>query len=91
MEKQMLFYRTFIEKEYYEERSSVYVAYYPTLGISDYSDTVEEVLPSIKDGIELAIEPLKKEGKEVPVDHVEKQIVTSAEITGPSCIKISFA
>ncbi len=91
MEKQMLNYRIIIEKEQYEDGSLVYVAYCPTLGISDYADSVEEVLSSIKDGIELAIESLAKEGKEVPVDNVEEQIVTSAKITIPSGIKISFA
>lgn len=87
----MLNYRIIIEKEYYEDGSLVYIAYCPTLGISDYGDTIEEVLASIKDGIELAIESLAKEGKEVPVDHVEEQIVTSARITVPSGIKISVA
>src|ERR1700683_4170376 len=91
MEKKMLNYRIIIEKENYEDGSLVYVAYCPTLGISDYGDTVEEVLASIKDGIELAIESLAKEGKEVPVDHVDEQIVTSAKITIPSGIKISLA
>lgn len=91
MEKQMLNYRIIIEKEQYEDGSLVYVAYCPTLGISDYGDTIEEVLASIKDGIELAVESLAKEGKEVPVDHVEEQIVTSAKITVPTGIKISVA
>ena len=88
-EKQLLNYRIIIEKERYEDGSLVYLAYCPTLGISDYGDTVEEVLASIKDGIELAVESLAKEGKEVPVDHIDEQIVTSAKITLPSGIKIS--
>lgn len=49
----MLNYRIINEKENYEDGSFVYVAYCPTLGISDYGDTVEEVLASIKDGIEI--------------------------------------
>lgn len=91
MEKKILNYRIIIEKEKYEDGSIVYVAYCPTLGISDYADTVEEVLSSIKDGIELAIESLAKEGQEVPVDHVEEQIITSAKIIVPSGVKISVA
>ncbi len=91
MEKNVLNYRIIIEKEQYEDGSSVYVAHCPTLGISDYGDTIEGVLASIKDGIELCIESLAKEGKEVPIDHVEEQIVTSAKITIPSHIKISVA
>ena len=87
----MLNYRIIIEKEHYEDGSLVYVAYCPTLGISDYGDTVEEVLASIKDGIELAIESLEKEGNEIPVDHVEEQIVTSTKITVPLGIKTFVA
>ncbi len=54
MEKKVLNYRIIIEKEQYEDGAPVYVAYCPTLGVSDYGDTIEEVLESIKDGIELA-------------------------------------
>ena len=91
MEKNVLNYRIIIEKEKYEDKSSVYVAYCPTLGISDYGNSIEEVLRSIKEGIELAVESLAKEGKEVPVDHVEEQIITSTRINIPSGIKISFS
>lgn len=91
MEKNVLNYRIIIEKEKYNDKSPVYVAYCPTLGISDYGDSVEEVLISIKDGIELAVESLAKEGKEVPVDRVEEQIITSAKINIPSGLKISFS
>lgn len=90
MQKTVLNYRIIIEKEKYEDGSSVYVAQCPTLNISDYADTIEGVLASIKDGIELAVELLVKEGKEVPLDHVEEQIITSAKITLPANIKVSL-
>lgn len=91
MEKNVLNYRIIIEKETYDDGSAVYVAACPTLGISDYGDTIEAVLASIKDGIELAVESLAKEGEEIPVDHVEEQIITSAKIRIPSGVKISLA
>lgn len=91
MEKRILNYRIIIEKEKYEDGAVVYVAYCPTLAISDYGDTVEDVLSSIKEGIELAVASLAKEGKEVPVDHIEEQMITSATIRLPSRIKISLA
>lgn len=91
MKTQVLNYRIIVEKEKYDDGSLVYVAYCPSLGISDYGDTVEDVLESIKDGIELAVESLAKEGQEIPVDHVEEQLITSAKITIPSNIKISLA
>ncbi len=81
MEKQILNYRIIIEPEKYKNGSTVYVAYCPTLGISDYGDTIEEVLQSIKDGIQLAVEFLTKEHKEVPNDRIEEQIITTASIT----------
>ena len=91
MEKNLFNYRIIIEPEKYENGSRVYVAYCPTLNISDYGDTVEEVLTSIKDGIELAVKHLAKAKKEIPVDNVEKQIITSAQITPPKNLKVSFA
>ena len=51
-------YRVIIEPEQYEDGSTVYVAYCPTLFISDYGDSVEEVLLSIQDGISLAVKNL---------------------------------
>ena len=91
MKTQIFNYRIIVEKEKYEDGSNVYVAYCPSLGISDYADTIEDVLASIKDGIELAIEVLAKEGQEIPVDNVEEQLITSAKITIPSGIKVSLA
>ena len=91
MEKNVLNYRIIIEREKNVDKSSVYVAYCPTLGISDYGDSVEEVLKSIKDGIELAVEALAKAGEEVPVDHIEEQIITSTKVTIPTGIKVSFS
>lgn len=91
MEKNVLNYRIIIEPEKYVDGATVYVAYCPTLGLSDYGSTIEEVLRSIKYGIELAVEHLAKEKKEIPVDHIEKQIITSTGIELPKYRKVSFA
>lgn len=80
MDKKVLDYRIIISPEKYDNGSTVYVAYCPSLGISDYGDSVEEVLSSIKAGIELAVESLAKEGKEIPMDAINEQIITSARI-----------
>ncbi|MBI2017598.1 type II toxin-antitoxin system HicB family antitoxin [Candidatus Daviesbacteria bacterium] len=53
------------------DRKTVYNAYCPTLGVADYGDSIDEALKSIKDGIELAIEVLRDEGQEVPVQMVD--------------------
>jgi len=91
MEKRVLNYRIIIEKEKYEDGKPVYVAYCPTLGISDYGDTIEETLKSIKEGMELAIESMAKQNEDIPLDHIEEQMVTSAKISLPPSLKVSFA
>lgn len=83
MDAKVLDYRIIIEPEKYKDGSVVYVAHCPTLGISDYGDSVEEVMESIKDGIKLAVESLVSEKQEVPVDEVSDQIITTARINFP--------
>ena len=87
MQKQVLNYRIIIEPEKMG-RKVVYNAYCPTLGVADYGDSIDEVLKSIKDGIELAIECLKDEGQEVPVDNVKQQVVVNTEVSVPQDTKI---
>lgn len=72
-------------------RKIVYNAACPTLGVYDYGDSIDEVLKSIKDGIELAIEYLRDEGQEVPVDNIEEGAVLTAKVTAPADIKIAIA
>ncbi len=83
MDAKVLDYRIIIEPEKYKDGSVVYVAHCPTLGISDYGDSVEEVMESIKDGIKLAVESLVSEKQEVPIDEVSDQIITTARINFP--------
>ena len=91
MEKKVLNYRVIINQEKYPDGKLVYVAYCPTLDISDYGDTVEQVMDSIKSGIELAIESLADENKEIPVDNIDTQIITAAQVNIPPKAKLSFA
>ena len=55
MESKVLNYRIIIEPEKMG-RKTVYNAYCPTLGVADYGNSIDEVLESIKDGIQLASE-----------------------------------
>lgn len=82
MEAQIANYRIIIEPEI-QNGSKVYNAYCPTLDIADYGDSIEKVLKSIHDGIELAIESLVEDGKEVPVDNIKEQFITSTEAKIP--------
>ncbi len=90
MEKQVLNYRIIIEPEKMGKKT-VYNAYCPTLGIADYGDSIDEVLKSIKDGIELALESLVEKGKEIPIDNIREQTVTTTEVRLPEGAKIAFA
>ncbi len=90
MQKQVLNYRIIIEPEKHG-RKTVYNAACPTLGVYDYGDSIDEVLKSIKDGIELALEYLTEEGKEIPVDNLKNQTVTTTEVDVPEGAKVSFA
>lgn len=82
MEKKVLNYRVIIEPEKMG-RKTVYNAYCPSLGVADYGDTVEEVLKSIKDGIELALECLAEDKKEIPIDDINSQLITSVQVHIP--------
>lgn len=89
MQKQVLNYRIIIEPEKMGKKV-VYNAACPTLGVYDYGDSIDEVLKSIKDGIELAIEYLMDQGEEVPVDDTEKGVVVATQIDAPSDIKLAI-
>lgn len=91
MQKKVLNYRVIIEPEKYPDGKKVYNAYCPTLGVADYGDTIEEVLESIKDGIDLAIEGLVREKKEIPTDKVDTQIMATTQVEIPASLKAIFA
>lgn len=86
---QALNYRVIIEPEVVKSKT-VYNAYCPTLDVADYGDSIDEVLESIKDGILLAIECLVDDGKPVPVDQPDQQIVVTTQVSLPSTIKPAF-
>lgn len=87
VQTKILNYRVIIEREHYPDRTAVYTASVPTLGVFDYGPTVDAVLKSIKDGIELAVDCLVEEGEEVPVDQTEEAIITYAQIPRPKKVK----
>jgi len=87
-EAQVLNYRVIIEKECYKDGSPVYTAYVPTLDIADYGDTIDKVLKSLKDGIQLAIECLLDEGKVVPVDTLEEAMIVNTQVPMPAGVRV---
>jgi predicted RNase H-like HicB family nuclease len=90
MQRTLLNYRIIIEPEV-RGKKTVYSAYCPTLGVADYGDSIDEVLKSIKYGLDLAVESLVEAGKEIPIDEPEKQMVTSAQVRVPQGAKLTYA
>lgn len=79
MESNVLNFRVIVEPEK-KGKKIVYNAYCPSLSVSDYGNSIEEVLKSMKDGIELALE-CKTEEKEVIIsDNIAQQLITSIQI-----------
>ena len=89
MQARVLNYRIIVEPEKMGKKT-VYNAYCPVLGVADYGDSIDEVLESINDGIELALESLVKEGKGVPIENTELQMVTTAQVKVPAGAKLGY-
>lgn len=79
METTVLNYRIII-KAVKQDKKTVYMADCPTLAVYDWGSTVEEALENIKEAIACEIEGLAKDGEVIPLDHVEEEFVTSANI-----------
>jgi len=90
MEKKVLNYRIIIEPEKYEDGSTVYVAYCPKLGISDYGDTVEEAKEHMTEAIQCHIEGLIKTGDEVPAPDAQDAYISQTLITVPKTVRLAF-
>ncbi|MDO8609877.1 MAG: type II toxin-antitoxin system HicB family antitoxin [bacterium] len=90
MDKRFLNYRIIIEKEKYENGLPVYVAYCPTLGISDYGKTVEKAKENMKEAIECHVQGLIKEGNEVPAPDNEEAYFSQTMISVPKNIRLAF-
>lgn len=82
MEKIILNYRIIIEKEKTENKKGkfVYSAYCPTLRLSDFGKTVDEVIQRITQLITFHIESLSELGHKVPVEKTATTVITSVEV-----------
>lgn len=81
----MLRYNVLIKKE-----GKHYVAYVPTLGISDFGKTLEEAQKHVHDAITLHIEGLIKTGTEVPSPDTQEVYLSQTEVTIPKNVKFAF-
>lgn len=90
MEKQVLNYRIII-KPYKEGKKTMYTAECPTLGVYDWGKSIEEVLKSIQEGIECEIAGRIEDGEEIPIDDIEKEILTSTNVKLPHNASVAFS
>lgn len=79
METKILNYRVIVEKEH-SKKGVVYVAYAPSLGISDFGKTVENAVKNIEKAIKLYIETLIEVKKPIPQPDEEEYFVTTRKI-----------
>ena len=84
MKTKILNYRVIVEKE--KQKSGIsYVAYAPSLGISDFGKTVEKATSNIEKAIKLYLKTLIDLKQSIPEPDAEEYFVTSKkiEITTP--------
>lgn len=85
MRTNVLRYNVVIKKE-----GKDYVAYVPTLGISDFGKTIEKAKQNVGEAISCHVEGLIKTGSEVPIPDTKDFYISQTEITVPGIIKFAF-
>ena len=79
METKALNYRIVVEKEK-QNKGYLYVAYVPSLGISDFGKTIDQATSNIEKAIKLYLETLVDLKKPIPAPDSEEYFVTSKKI-----------
>ncbi|MFH1896505.1 MAG: type II toxin-antitoxin system HicB family antitoxin [bacterium] len=90
--KKTLKYRVLVEKETADKGTNIYVTQVPTLGISDYGNTIEEALENTKKLIKFHIECLLEEGEPIPEpDNSDELVIASPSIEFETSRELVFA
>jgi len=79
MNAKTLSYRIIVEKER-QGKKIVYVAYAPSLGISDFGSSVEKAVSNIEKAIELYIDTLIELNQEIPEPDTNEYFVTTRKV-----------
>jgi predicted RNase H-like HicB family nuclease len=79
MDIKILNYRVIIEKEKLKDKF-IYVAYAPSLGLSDFGKSIEDAVKNIKMAIKLYIETLIELKKSIPHADSEDYFVTTTRL-----------
>lgn len=85
MKTTILRYQVLIKKE-----GKHYVAYVPTLGISDFGKTVDEARTHVQGAIECHVEGLIKTGSEVPPPDTQDFYISQSEVAIHTAIKFAY-
>ncbi len=82
MSQNQLNYRIIIEKDVLNKKD-IYVAYAPSLGISDFGNTVELAQKNITKAIELYLEVLQEDSIEFPQQSSAEYFISTSMIYLP--------
>ena len=85
MQNTSLKYNVIIKKE-----GKYYVAYVPTLGISDFGKNLDQAKKNIQNAMECHIEGLLKTKTEVPAPDSQEYFIGQTEISFPKVIKLAI-
>ena len=85
METNILKYHCLIQKE-----GKYFVAYVPTLGISDFGKTVDLAKKNIKLAIKYHVEGLIKTQSEIPCPDGKDYFISEEEVSVPKSVKIAY-
>ena len=80
MKKMLLHFNILIEKEQQKKGKSLYVAYMPTLGISDFGKTPEQAVQNIEASAKIYLETLGHLKKPIPHPDSEEVYLTTRKI-----------
>ena len=85
MKTTILSYTVIIRKE-----NKDFVAYVPTLGISDFGASVHPAIRNVKAAITCHIEGLGKTGTAVPPPDADEYYLSQARVVAPPGIRFAF-
>lgn len=72
-------YRILVEKER-QGKKEVYVAYAPSIGVSDFGSTVEKAVANIEKAIKLYIDTLSELNQPIPDPDLNDYFVTTGKV-----------
>ena len=82
MKTKVLNYRVIVESELLKKKT-IYVAYAPSLGISDFGETIDLAVANIEKAIKIYLDTLSDLKKPIPEPDREEYFITTRHIEVP--------